>query len=101
MMVPALRFRVLAAWLINAGKSKHISLPALGRPNSFPLRRDTSGKWILPPSHASPSSSGVTATGEALLGGLLWTKPNPLDNSGAIRLRSDTSFMSKIGRAHV
>ncbi|MCY1380256.1 hypothetical protein D9M69_680600 [compost metagenome] len=47
-----------------------------------------------PPCQASPSSSGVTATGLKALAGLLWKKPKPLASSFGIRLRSDTSFTS-------
>jgi hypothetical protein len=51
------------------------------RPNSAPFSCETSGRWIFAPSHASPSSSGLTATGENALAGLLWKKPNPLASS--------------------
>ena len=55
--------------------------PAFGRPNSAPLRCETSGRCTLPSRHASPSSSGVTATGENALAGFDWRKPKPFASS--------------------
>ena len=57
-----------------------------------PLRCVTSGRCTLPSRQASPSSSGVTATGENALAGFDWTKPKPLASSAGIRLRRLTSF---------
>ena len=56
------------------------------------------GRCTLVPSHASPSSSGVTATGEKAVAGLLWKKPKPLPSSAGIRLRRLTSLTSMISR---
>ena len=46
------------------------------------------------PCQASPSSSGVTATGLNALAGLDWKKPKPLASSPGIRPRKDTSLTS-------
>ena len=102
MMVPAARGRVLAAWAISVGKSKVMSVPQSGLPKGFPLRVESRGKWSLRPSHAAPSSSGVTATGERAEDGFDWKKPKPFANSAGIRLRSETSLtrtMSRIASA--
>ena len=98
MIVPAASGRVLAAWAISVGKSKVMSTPALARPNGLPLRSTLSGRCSLPPSQASPSSSGVTATGEKAEDGFDWKKPKPLASSAAIRPRSDTSLTSMTRR---
>ena len=71
-MLPLPSGRVLAAWATRVGKLKVMSVPASGWPNSAPLMCETSGRWTLPSFQASPSSSGVTATGEKLDDGLLW-----------------------------
>ncbi len=94
MTVPASSSRVRAAWAISVGKSKFMSTPALGLPNSLPLRELISGRITLRPSQADPSSSGVTATGENAVAGLPWTKPKPLASSTGIRLRRLTSLTS-------
>src|SRR5215217_9640878 len=91
-MVPALNGRVLAAWAFRGGKSKVMSTPALGRPNGWPLRVQWSGSLSLAPSHAGPSSSGVTATGDSAEEGFAWKNPNPLASSPGMRLRKDTSL---------
>src|SRR3990167_3773489 len=70
-MVPAPKFRVLAAWAIKVGKSNVISTPAFGQPNNFLFRCVINGKFTFLPSHALPNSSGVTATGEKAEEGLL------------------------------
>src|SRR5690554_3044597 len=67
--VPAMSERVLAQCEISVGKSKVMSLPALGEPINVPLRVALSGKCNLTPSHASPSSSRVTRTGVKLVHG--------------------------------
>ena len=64
MIVPAPSGRDLAAWAIRVGKSKVMSMPASGRPKSVPLSVESSGRLTLPPSQASPRTSGDTATGE-------------------------------------
>ena len=94
MIVPADSGRVRAAWAIKAGKSKVMSTPALGEPKSSPFLCTTSGKCRRAPSHASPSSSGVTATGEKALEGLLCMNPKPLPSSAGTRPRSETSLTS-------
>ena len=86
--------RVLAACAIRVGKSKVMSTPACGLPNSAPLSVLSSGRLTLPPSQAAPSSSGVTATGEKAEDGLAWKKPKPLPSSPGIRLRRLTSLTS-------
>ena len=67
-------------------------MAALGWPNSLPLKVEISGRLSLAPSQASPSSSGVTATGAKAVAGLPWKKPKPLASSVTMTLRSDTSF---------
>ena len=47
-----------------------MSSPALGWPNNWPLMCTVNGSLTLVPSQASPSSSGVTATGENAVAGL-------------------------------
>ena len=84
---------VLAAWAMRAGKSKFIPAPASGRPKSTPLRLTSKGRCRRPPSHAAPSSSGVTATGEKDDEGFDWKKPNPLASSAGMRLRNETSLI--------
>ena len=58
----------------------------------MPLKVEISGRLSRAPSQASPSSSGVTATGAKAVAGLPWKKPKPLASSVTITLRSDTSF---------
>jgi len=94
MMAPAPSGRVFAAWATSRAREKFMSTPALGAPSRLPLMWETSGRCTLPSRQASPSSSGVTATGEKLLDGFAWKKPKPLASSAGIRLRSDTSFTS-------
>ncbi len=69
-MLPATSGRVRAAWAISVGKSKVMSRPASGRPNSSPFSRESSGRCSRPSCQAPPSSSGVTATGEKAEEGL-------------------------------
>jgi hypothetical protein len=49
---------------------------------------DKMGRLSRLPSHAAPSSSGVTATGENELVGLACTKPKPLGSSVFVSVRS-------------
>lgn len=67
--VPAISERDLAQCEIKVGKSKVISLPALGAPIKISVRVALNGKCNLAPSHASPNSSGVTRTGVKLAHG--------------------------------
>ena len=92
MMVPAPSGRVRAAWAISWGKSKFMSVPALGVPISLPLCSTMMSAVTLAPSHAVPKASGVTAAGANDVGGLDWKKPNPLPSSPGIRLRRLTSL---------
>jgi hypothetical protein len=94
MRLPAPSRRVRAAWAISWPKSNCMSMPALGLPQQRSLTKQDSGRYTLPSRQASPSSSGVTATGEAADAGFDWKKPKPLASSTGIRLRSDTSFTS-------
>ncbi len=71
-IVPAPRRRVRAACWISSGKPKVMSAPAFGWPISRPFTWLTSGRCSRAPSQAAPSASGVTATGEKALAGLLW-----------------------------
>ena len=57
---------------------KVMSTPGVGCPNRAPpLRCVTRAGAPLPSRQSPPSSSGVMATGEKLLEGLDWKKPNP------------------------
>jgi len=58
------------------------------------LKRPSGGRQTLSSTSASPSSSGVTATGENALEGLPWKKPKPLASSPGISLRRLTSLTS-------
>ena len=87
--------RVLAACSISRAKSKVMSVPASGLPNGLPLMNESSGRCSLWPRQASPSSSGVTATGEKALAGLPCRKPKPLASSSGIRARAVTSLTSR------
>jgi hypothetical protein len=49
----------------------------IGSPEQLSFTCESSGRCSLPSRHASPSSSGVTATGEKLDAGFDCTKPNP------------------------
>src|SRR5438132_6629013 len=80
-MLPAESGRVFAACATSVGKSKVMSTPAFGFPNSAPLTWLSSGNASLAPSKAWPSSSGLTATGEKADEGLAWKKPKPLARS--------------------
>ena len=86
--------RVLAACAISRAKSKVMSTPASGRPNGWPLMNESSGRCSLWSRQASPSSSGVTATGEKAQAGLPCRKPKPLASSSGIRARAVTSLTS-------
>ncbi|MNT11169.1 hypothetical protein D3C72_1460360 [compost metagenome] len=92
--VPARRLRVLATWAINWPKWKVMSGPASHMPTLRPFQLVCSVRWTRPPRHASPSSSGVTATGLNAVAGLLCTKPKPLESSAGMRLRRLTSLAS-------
>jgi len=92
MMLPARTLRVLHRCEISWGKLNTMSTPACGCPTSLPFQVERSGRCTLPPFHASPNSSGVTATGEKLIAGFDCRKPDPFASSGGIRLRSETSF---------
>ena len=78
------------------GKSNVMSTPQFGWPNISLLRCVVNGKCNFEPSHASPSSSGVTATGENALEGLEPKKPKPFASSPGIKLRKETSFTNII-----
>src|SRR5690606_28651101 len=71
-MVPADSGRVRAAWATSCEKSNCMSTPASGAPNHSPLTWVTSGRCSLLPRQASPSSSGVTNTGDRVERGLDW-----------------------------
>jgi hypothetical protein len=71
-IVPARALRVFVMCASRRGKSKVMSTPASGLPKGAPLISTVSGRLILPPSHASPNSSGVTATGENAVEGFDW-----------------------------
>ena len=70
--------------------------PPPGAPNHSPLMCVNNGRCTLLPRQASPSSSGVTNTGDSAERGLDCRKPKPLASSAGIRLRSDTSLTSPI-----
>ena len=57
---------------MSCAKLKVMSTPASGWPKSAPLMRLSSGRCTLPSRQASPSSSGVTATGENAVAGFDW-----------------------------
>src|SRR5690606_17718526 len=97
-MVPAPSGRVLAACATSSAKLNCMSTPASGSPNHSPLIQERSGRWTLKSRQASPSSSGVTNTGESAERGLDCRKPKPLASSPGIRLRSDTSFTRPTSR---
>ncbi|MDT4863821.1 hypothetical protein FQZ97_985450 [compost metagenome] len=63
-------------------------------PTLRPFQVLCSVRCTRPPCQASPSSSGVIATGLNAVAGLLWKKPKPLASSAGIRLRSETSLAS-------
>jgi hypothetical protein len=69
-IVPARALRVLHRCAINCAKLKTMSTPAFGCPTSFPFQVERSGRCTFASFHASPNSSGVTATGEKLVAGL-------------------------------
>ena len=94
MIEPASSSRVFATWATSWPKSKVMSTPASGLPKSLSLRCTTSGRCTLASFQASPSSSGVTATGLKAEAGLDWKKPKPLASSLGMRLRRLTSFTS-------
>ena len=98
MIVPAGSGRVRAACSIRRGKLNFMSLPPFGLPSSSPLTHAWQSRCSLRPSQASPSSSGVTTTGDIDEGGFAWKKPKPLASSGPIRVRRLTSFISAISR---
>ena len=93
-MDPASSSRVFATWAMSWVKSKVMSSPALGLPNSLPLSCTCRGRCSLRPSHAPPSSSAVTATGENAVAGFDCRKPKPLANSAGMRFLRLTSFAS-------
>ena len=64
-----------------------MSSPAFGWPTGLPFQVERSGRCTLPSRQASPSSSGVTATGEKRWPACDWKKPKPLASSAGIRLR--------------
>src|SRR3984893_17243252 len=86
MIEPAPSTRVLAACATSWAKEKVMSSPALGAPNSVPFRCTDSGRCTLPSDHASPSSSGVTATREQALAGFDWKNAKPFARSAGPRL---------------
>ena len=71
-MLPAPSSRVFAACATSSAKPKVMSPPAFGRPKGASLRVTSSGRCSFEPAQASPSSSGVTATGEKALAGFDW-----------------------------
>ncbi len=71
-MLPGPSRRVFAACAISWPKSKVMSTPAFGRPNGSPFSCTTSGRCTRASRQASPSSSGVTATGENAVAGFDW-----------------------------
>src|SRR5690606_8342657 len=91
-MLPADRGRVLAACATSCAQSHCMSTPACGAPNPSPLTWVPSGRCSWLPRQASPSSSGVTNTGDSVERGLDCRKPKPLASSPGIRLRSETSL---------
>ena len=76
----------------RAGSRTSCRRPHSAGRRGLPLRVESSGRCSLPASHASPSSSGVTATGESVEEGFDWKKPKPFPSSVGMRLRSDTSL---------
>ena len=82
---PAGSGRVLASCAISCPKSNCRSTPVFAWPTCLPLMCTTSGKLTLRPSQASPSSSGVTATGENAGPGFDCKKPNCLASSVGIK----------------
>ena len=71
-IVPAGRSRVLAACAMRSCRLKVASTPALGSPSRWPFTWHSSFRCTLPSCQASPSSSGVTATGEKPVAGFDW-----------------------------
>ena len=67
-------------------------------PTLRPFQLLCSVRCTRPPCQASPSSSGVTATGLKAVAGLLWKKPKPLASSAGIRLRRLQSLASITSR---
>ncbi|MNN03965.1 hypothetical protein D3C81_1166790 [compost metagenome] len=97
-MLPARTLRVLQICAISWPKSNTMSVPQSGWPTFLLFQCTVIGKCTLRSRQASPSSSGVTATGENAVAGLLWKKPKPLPSSAGIRLRNDTSLASSTRR---
>ena len=93
-MIPARRCASCTMCAISWPKWKVMSSPALQLPTLRPFQCTASGRCTRPPCQASPSSSGVTATGLNAVAGLLWKKPKPLASSAGIRLRRLTSLTS-------
>ena len=93
-MEPARTLRVLHTCAISCPKWNVISGPASHMPTFLPFQVDVKVRWTRPPFQASPSSSGVTATGLNAVAGLLWKKPKPLASSLGIRLRRLQSLAS-------
>ncbi|MNE58989.1 hypothetical protein D3C80_1540530 [compost metagenome] len=89
--LPAPRRRVSAAWAINWWKPKCMA-PPCGWPNHSPFHSTFSGRCTRPSRQASPSSSGVTATGAKLEEDLAWTKPKPVFISRGANARRLTSL---------
>jgi hypothetical protein len=97
-MLPARTLRVLAMWAISWPKWKVMSGPASHMPTLRPFQLLCSARCTRPLAQASPSSSGVTATGLKAVAGLLWKKPKPLASSFGIRLRRLQSLASITSR---
>ena len=93
-IAPAASGRVFAACATRRAKSNCMSVPASGSPSSSPFTQARTGPRARRPSQASPSSSGVTATGAKEEGGLEWKKPKPLARSEGTSERRLTSFSS-------
>src|SRR6187402_2113184 len=69
MIAPAPSLRVFVTCAMSCAKLKVMSTPASGWPNTRPLIRLERGRWTLLSRQASPSSSGVTATGAKAVAG--------------------------------
>ena len=91
-IVPATSGRVFAACATSSAKLNCMSTPASASPNQAPLIQVRIGRCSFSPCQASPSSSGVTSTGDSAERGLDCRKPKPFASSAGIRLRSETSL---------
>ena len=82
-----------------SGSRRSCRRPHSGLPKRLPLRLESRGRCSLPPSHASPSSSGVTAIGREGRGGLRLEEAEALRQvPSGMRFRSETSLTRTTSR---